>query len=59
MNDVRFVASGPGRGELFINGHRVPGVIRIEPDLFDMDQVAQVTVTLAVERFTFEPKAAE
>lgn len=55
MNDIRFVSLGPGRGDLYINGQKVPGVMGIEPDLFSRDSVAEVTVKLSVKTFTFEP----
>lgn len=55
MNDIKFVASGMGRGQLYINGQWIPGVLSVEPNLFVTDDVATVTVTLHVGKFAFVP----
>lgn len=55
MNDIRFVTKAPGKGDLYINGQQVPGVVKVEPDLFAQNSVATITVTLSVSRFTVEP----
>lgn len=58
--EIRFVCAGKGPhlaqgGTLYINGHPVRGVMAIKPDLFTADEVATVTVTLAVRSFEFVP----
>jgi hypothetical protein len=56
---VRFVShdSGPhlGKGYLYINGQKVGGVLDIKPDLFPVNDVATVTLTLAVRSFEYVP----
>ena len=58
MNDIRFVSTAPGRGELYINGHKVSGVLAIDPNLFELNELASIKIELAVSTFTFEPKPA-
>lgn len=55
MNDIRFVPTAPGRGELYINGHKVQDVLSVEPNLFETDSIATVTIVLAVTSFVFAP----
>ena len=60
MNDVRIVREAgqtysTGSGQLYINGHKVMGVLSAEPNLTDPNEVASVTITLAVSTFTFAP----
>ena len=60
MNDVRIVKHGPDQG-VYINGVRLPGVLKIEPDLFGTDGIPVARVTLAISHFAFErepPKPA-
>lgn len=47
-----------GRGKVYINGHEVSGVIAFTPNLLDTNEVASVTITLAVSEFVYGPEAA-
>jgi hypothetical protein len=66
MNHVKLAHYGKaasytlgGKGRVYINGHKVDGVLAFEPRLLDTDEVASVTITLAVSTFTFEPDEQE
>lgn len=56
MNDVRVVRSGPDQG-VYLNGVKVPGVLKIEPDLFGKDSIAAARITLSISHFAFENEA--
>ena len=63
MNDIRILHGGKsyamGGYELLINGNKVSGVLEILPNLTPVDDIASVTITLAVAQFKFEPKPEE
>lgn len=54
--DVRVVKSGPDAG-VYIDGFKIPGVLKIEPDLHGRDSLAVAVITVHVGRYAFEESA--
>ena len=63
MNDIRLEHPGSdeklvmgGVGNVFVNGHQIEGVLEFTPHLSERNDVAHVTIKLAVSSFTYGPQ---
>jgi hypothetical protein len=45
-----------GIGKVYVNGQLIEGVLDIKPNVLDRSDVASVTLTIAVSKFTFGPR---
>jgi hypothetical protein len=58
VNKVVVVKAGPDKG-VYVNGVKLPGVLKIEPDLFGEDSIAVARVTLAIDTFSLANEAPQ
>ncbi len=58
MNNVVVVKAGPDKG-LYVNGVKIPGVLKVEPDLFGEDSIAVARITLAIDTFALAHEAPQ
>lgn len=56
MNDIVIVRAGPDKG-MYLNGVKVPGVIKVEPDIYDGSDVPTARIVLQFGSYAFADEA--
>jgi hypothetical protein len=58
LNDIVIVRKGPDQG-LYLNGVKVPGVFRVEPDHYGAGDVPTARIVLSFRSYAFADEAPE